>query len=96
MATTDSSTKIARIETRLSKEQKELIERAASFSGRTVSEFVLTHLEVAARKVIEKHEKLHLNQAQSKILVDELLNPKRPNKKLKNARDEYRNRVESR
>jgi uncharacterized protein (DUF1778 family) len=96
MTTIKSSTKTARIETRVSKEQKELIERAATFSGRTVSEFVLAHIEVAAKKFIQEHEKLHLDQAQSRILVEALLAPKKPNKKLKTAMEEYRKRVESR
>ena len=96
MTTINPSAKTARIETRVSKEQKELIERAATFSGRTVSEFVLAHIEVAAKKVIQEHEKLHLDQAQSRILVEALLAPKKPNKKLKTAMEEYRKRVESR
>lgn len=96
MTTINPSAKTARIETRVSKEQKELIERAATFSGRTVSEFVLAHIEVAAKKVIEEHEKLHLDQAQSRILFEALLAPKKPNKKLKTAMEEYRKRVESR
>jgi hypothetical protein len=54
VATANTSSKSARIETRVSQEQKELIERAAAFSGRTVSDFVLAHVEVAARKVIEE------------------------------------------
>ena len=96
MTTINPSAKTARIETRVSKEQKELIERAATFSVRTVSEFVLAHIEVAAKKVIQEHEKLHLDQAQSRILVEALLAPKKPNKKLKTAMEEYRKRVESR
>ncbi len=96
MATANSSPKSARIETRVSQEQKELIERAAAFSGRTISDFVLAHIEVAAKKIIEVHEKLHLDQAQSRILVDALLTPKKPNKKLKLAMENYRKRVESR
>lgn len=96
MATIKTSAKIARIEARVSKEQKELIERAATFSGRTVSEFVLAHLEVAAKKVIEEHEKLQLDRTQSRVLVEALLTPKKPNKRLKNAMDEFCRRVESR
>ncbi|MCY2974550.1 MAG: DUF1778 domain-containing protein [Planctomycetota bacterium] len=96
MATANTSPKSARIETRVSQEQKDLIERAAAFSGRTISEFVLAHIEVAAKKVVEEHEKLHLDQAQSRILVDALLTPKKPNKKLKLAMENYRKRVESR
>ncbi len=96
MATANSNSKSARIETRVSKEQKDLIERAAAFSGRTVSEFVLAHVEVAAKKVIDEQEKLHLDQTQSRILVDALLAPNKPNKKLKVAMEDYRKRVESR
>jgi uncharacterized protein (DUF1778 family) len=96
VATTNTSSKSARIEIRVSQEQKELIERAAAFSGRTVSEFVLTHIEVAAKKVIDEHEKLCLDKAQSRVLVDALLTPNKPNKKLKLAMDVYRKRVESR
>lgn len=96
MATANNSAKSSRIETRVSQEQKELIERAAAFSGRTVSEFVLANVEIAAKKVIEEHEKLTLDQAQSRILVDALLAPKKPDKKLKRAMESYRERVESR
>jgi uncharacterized protein (DUF1778 family) len=96
MATANPSPKSSRIETRVSPEQKELIERAAAFSGRTVSEFVLAHVEVAAKKIIKEHEKLQLDRAQSGILVDALLTPKKPNKRLKRAMDNYRKQVESR
>ena len=88
--------KSSRIETRVSPEQKELIERAAAYTGRTVSDFVVAHLEPAARKVIEEHERLRLDQTQSQILVEALLANKKPNKKLKAAVEDYRKRVESR
>ncbi len=96
VARANSTSKSARIERRVSREQKDLIERAATLSGRTVSEFVLAHVEVAAKKVIDEHEKLHLDQMQSRILVDALLAPKKPNKKLKLAMEDYHKRVESR
>ena len=96
MTTTNPSPKSARIETRVSSEQKELIERAAAYTGRTLSDFVIAHVEVAAKKVIEEHERLHLDQTQSRMLVDALLSAKKPNKQLKLAMDNYRKRVESR
>jgi len=96
MATENTSPKSARIETRVTQEQKELIERAAKFSGRSVSDFVIAHVEVAAKKIIEEYEKLRLDQVQSRILVDAMLSPKRPNKNLKLAMQDYRRRVESR
>jgi uncharacterized protein (DUF1778 family) len=96
MATANSAPKSARIETRVSQEQKELIERAAAFSGRTVSDFVLAHAELAAKKLIEEREKLQLDQAQSRMLVEALLAPGKPNKKLKGAMARHRERVQSR
>ncbi|MFO0940697.1 MAG: DUF1778 domain-containing protein [Pirellulales bacterium] len=96
MATSNASPKSARIETRVTQEQKELIERAAEVSGRTVSDFVLAHIEVAAKKVIDEHQRLHLDQMQSRLLIDALLSPKKPNKTLKLAMENHRKRVESR
>ena len=96
MATAKRTSKSARIETRVSREQKDLIERAAAVSGRTVSEFMVAHVEVAAKKVIDEHEKLHLDQSQSRILVAALLAPKLPNRKLKLAVERYRKQVERR
>lgn len=96
MATANSAPKSARIEARVSQEQKELIERAAAFSGRTVSDFVLAHAELAAKKLIEEREKLQLDQAQSRMLVDALLAPGKPKKKLRGAMDRHRKQVQSR
>lgn len=96
MSTANTPSKSARIETRVSPEQKELIERAAAYGGRSVSEFILTHVEVAAAKVIAEHERLQLDQQQSRTLVTALLSAKNPNKKLKNAVENYRIQVESR
>ena len=96
MTSANSSSKSARLETRVSPEQKELIERAAAYTGRSVSDFVVAHVEVAAKKVVDEYERLHLNQEQSKVLVEALLAPKRPNRKLRSAMEIHRKRVESR
>jgi uncharacterized protein (DUF1778 family) len=96
MTSVNSSSKSARLETRVSPEQKELIERAAAYTGRSVSDFVVAHVEVAAKKVVDEYERIHLNQEQSKALVEALLSPKRPNKKLRSAMEIYRKRISSR
>ena len=96
MAPGNPSPKRARLETRVSLEQKELIERAAAYTGRSVSEFVLSQVEVAAKEVVEQYERMHLDKLQSQVLVDALLSPKRPNKKLRDAVADYRQRVEGR
>lgn len=88
--------KMARIETRISAEKKELIERAAAYQGRSVSEFVVANAEQAARAVIEEHEQIKLSQAQSRALVELLLKPAKPNKQLRDAAARHRKEVTSR
>jgi uncharacterized protein (DUF1778 family) len=96
MNTPNSTSKSARLETRISPEQKELIERAAAYAGRSLSDFVVANVEIAAKRVVEEYERLRLNQTQSRTLVDALLSPKRPNKRLRAAAANHRSLVESR
>jgi uncharacterized protein (DUF1778 family) len=44
-----------RFETLVTAEQEALIERAAALEGRTVTDFVLTRVQEAARRAIEEH-----------------------------------------
>ena len=50
---TSGRTRAERLETRVTAEQKSLIERAAALQGRTVTDFVLTSVQDAARRAIE-------------------------------------------
>lgn len=50
-----------RLETRVTADQKNLIERAAALQGRTVTDFVLTSVQDAARWAIEEHQRLDLS-----------------------------------
>lgn len=88
--------KSARLEARMTAQQKELIERAARYSGRSVSEFVVQSAHEAAQSVIEDHEILRLNREESLALVKRLLNPPAPNRALKKAARQHDQRVESR
>ena len=88
--------KTARLEARITAEQKELIERAAAYQGRTVSDFVVSTVQEAATAVIREHEVLRLNGSQSRAFVEALLNPPEPNEALQQAADEYRQDVISR
>jgi len=73
-----------------------LLERAAAYSGRSVTDFVISHAEAAARKVVEQLERLHLDEEQSRRLVEALLFPKKPVKKLREAIARHRKQVTSR
>lgn len=88
-----AESKSARIETRVSAEQKEMIERAAAYQGRSVSDFILGNIEQAAKLVIEEHEQIRLNREQSRILISALLSPAAPNKRLCAAAAAHRQQV---
>jgi uncharacterized protein (DUF1778 family) len=80
------------LDTRVTAEQKELIERAAALQGRTITDFVLTGVQDAARRAIEEHSQLALSVRDSEALVDALLNPKPVNDRLRDTVRRYRER----
>jgi len=83
-------TRAQRLETRVTVEQKTLIEHAAALQGRTVTDFVLTSVQDAARRAIEEHQKLELSVRGSQAFVEALLNPKPINKRLRDTVRRYR------
>jgi uncharacterized protein (DUF1778 family) len=88
--------KDSRLEARVTAEQKALIERAAAYEGRTVSDFLLHSAQQAAKAVIQEHEVLTLNRSQSRALVELLLDAPPPNKTLQRALHDHRRQVTSR
>jgi uncharacterized protein (DUF1778 family) len=96
MSTGEGNQKTARLEARITAEQKALVERAAAYQGRTVSDFVITTVQEAARAVIHEHEVLQLSASQSRAFVETLLNPPEPTEALQQAADRYRQDVVSR
>ena len=79
-----------RLEARVTAEQKRLIERAAALQGRTVTDFVLTSLQDAARRAIEEHREFQLSVRDSEAFVEALLNPKPVNDRLRETIRRYR------
>jgi uncharacterized protein (DUF1778 family) len=88
--------KSARLEARISVEQKSLIEQAAAFEGRTVTDFVVQAVDRAARQVVQEHATLRLNREQSRSFVERLLTAERPNARLKAAARKHKRQVDSR
>jgi len=78
-----------RLEARVTPTQKELIERAASIQGRTVTDFVVTTLQEAARRAIEDNAVWQLSQAQQNAFIEALNAPPAPNKNLRTAYQRY-------
>ena len=83
-------TRSQRLEARVTAEQKTLIERAAALQGRTVTDFVLTSVQDAARRAIEAHRQLELSVRDSQAFVAALLNPKPVNARLRETVRRYR------
>ena len=83
----------ARLEARISAEQKAMLQHAATLSGRTLSEFVVASAQEAASRVIQEHENIRLSRAEQVAFVSALLNPAAPNARLRQAAKAYRKRM---
>lgn len=79
-----------RLEARVTAAQKDLIERAAALEGRSVTDFVLTSVQDAARRAIEEHQRLNLSLRDSEAFVEALLNPEPVNDRLHETIGRYR------
>ncbi len=79
-----------RLETRVTADQKSLVERAAALQGRTVTDFVLSSVQEAARRAIEEHQRLNLSVRDSEAFVEALLNPQPANDRLRDTVRRYR------
>ena len=82
--------KLERLEARLSFAQKELIQHAADLMGRSLSDFVISSTQEAARQVIREHKIIALTTKESKNLVHVLVNPPDPNTALEKAQKQHK------
>lgn len=82
-----------RLETRVTADQKRLIEHAAALQGRSVTDFVLTSLQDAARRAIEEHQHLELSVRGSQAFVQALVEPQPINERLRDTIRRYRKRT---
>jgi len=86
-----TSEKAERLEARLSRKQKRLIQHAADLAGRSLTDFVLRASFDAANKVIREHEVITLTAQESENFVNALMNPTAPNTALLQAAKRHRN-----
>ena len=78
---------------RVDAEIKKLVEHAARLERRSMTDFCLTVLTEATRETIARHESLMLSERDRKVFFDALVNPPRPNTRLRKAFREMRARV---
>ena len=83
-------TRTARLEARLSSEALALVKRAAEIEGRSVSDFVVSAAQDAARRTIADIEIIRLSREAQEKFAKLLLDPPRPGRGLKRAISRHR------
>ncbi|ATG90159.1 DUF1778 domain-containing protein [Methylomonas koyamae] len=84
MATTETIRQ-ERMHIRLDAVSKQKLEKAANYSHKKLSEFVLTQSLAAAENIINEHENVTLSQTDWSLFLDALENPPARNAKLNDA-----------
>lgn len=90
---TPTDRKQTRLVARTSPETQEIIQRAADYSGTTLSQFLIESAMEKARHVIERTETLHLSMAGADALLAALDNPPKANTKILKAVQHYKDTV---
>lgn len=80
---TASST--ARLEARISTDLHSMLKRAAELQGRTMTDFVVTAVQDAARLAIEQAEVIRLSLTDQECFAQALLSPPKPSPALERA-----------
>lgn len=84
------SDKTARLEARLTDEQKALLQHAADLTGRSLTEFVVSSAQEVAARTVREHEVLTLSGSDRLVFVESLLKPNSSNKRLRRAARRYK------
>ena len=82
---TTETTKQERMHIRIDALSKQKLEKAASYSHKKLSEFVLSQSLAAAESIISEHEQITLTNTDWALFLDALENPPAKNAKLKEA-----------
>ena len=95
MSTTETDTdnqtsKTARFEARITAEKKSLFLRAATLTGRSLTDFVVACAQEAANRTVQDHEAMTLSIRDRKAFVAALLKPPAPGTRLRKAAERYK------
>lgn len=82
-----------RLEARVTRAQKRLIERAARLRGTSITDFVVASAEEAAAAAIKNTETLTLRDQAREVFIAALLNPPAPNSAADAAARRYNERI---
>jgi uncharacterized protein (DUF1778 family) len=87
---TQSMARTARLEARITDDQKALFQHAADLTGRSLTDFVVSSAQEIAARTVREREVLTLSDRDRKLFVGALLNPPRPSKRLRQAASRYK------
>jgi uncharacterized protein (DUF1778 family) len=89
----DLPVRAGRLGFRVDTRTKELIERAAHFERRKLTDFCVTALIDAARRTIAEYETLSLSERDRQAFFDALINPPKPSERLGRALAAHQRRI---
>ncbi|MGH2562768.1 MAG: DUF1778 domain-containing protein [Thermomicrobiales bacterium] len=79
-----------RLESRVSSDEKALLQRAADLEDRSLTDFVRSSLRAAAEETIRRHELMTLSARDSAAFVEAMMNPPAPGERLRDAAQAHR------
>jgi uncharacterized protein (DUF1778 family) len=91
----NGSARTARLEARITPEQKDLFLKAAALTGRSLSDFVVASAYESAARTVRDHEAMTLSARDRHIFVAALLKPPAPGARLRKAAQRYKRRTAS-
>jgi uncharacterized protein (DUF1778 family) len=89
MMRTDTPTRSARLEARITPDALDIIKRAAEIQGRSVSDFVVTAVHEAARRTIDDTQLIRLSVEDQRAFVEALLSPPPFTPAMQRAKDAH-------
>jgi uncharacterized protein (DUF1778 family) len=91
--TASAAKRTERLDARVTAEEKQIIETAASLRGISVTDLLRTTVKDAATRIIQENELLTLAARSRATFVEALLNPPAPNKKALEAARRFKREV---
>ena len=88
-----SNNRTARIEARIAPDALTVVRRAAEIQGRSLSDFVVTAAQEAARKTVAEVEMIGLSREAQEQFVSLLLSPPPPSDALLRALERHRSLI---
>ncbi len=80
----------ARFDARISKEQKQIFEKAALLGGyRNLTDFVILTVQEKAKEIIQAKEQIIASENDSKLFFEAITTPKKPSQTLLDALVDY-------